>query len=82
MPSSIVSSHVSTDNRSDGSREITMAKPRSQQPAIHPTDSENVVSEAAASKRRIHKQSWDYVVRSGTAGGLAACAVGLLENCW
>ncbi|QIW99103.1 hypothetical protein AMS68_004621 [Peltaster fructicola] len=25
-------------------------------------------------KRKIPKQSWDYVVRSGTAGGLAACA--------
>ncbi|KAF2162669.1 hypothetical protein M409DRAFT_58084 [Zasmidium cellare ATCC 36951] len=51
------------------------------QPAICPTDTENLLpvhshsSETQEGGRRvIAKHSWDYAVRSGTAGGLAACA--------
>lgn len=46
------------------------------QPAICPSDRETIMpmrSETTV-KKRIPKQSWDYVVRSGTAGGIAACA--------
>ena len=82
MPSSIVSNHVSTDNSSDRSRDITMAKPRSQQPAIYSTDSESVTPKVDTPSKTIQKQSWDYVIRSGTAGGLAACAVRMFKIYW
>lgn len=39
--------------------------------AICPTDDEAVTM----SRKKVDKQSWDYVWRSGTAGGLAGCAV-------
>ncbi|KAL9096852.1 MAG: hypothetical protein Q9165_000816 [Trypethelium subeluteriae] len=51
-----------------------MVRSQSQEPAICPTDGENLVSNLGARRRAINKQSWDYVIRSGTAGGLAACA--------
>lgn len=38
--------------------------------AICPTDDEAVVP-----RKKVDKQSWDYVWRSGTAGGIAGCAV-------
>jgi solute carrier family 25 protein 16 len=50
------------------------------QSAICPTDRENIspfraeTTTAATGKRKIERQSWEYVVRSGTAGGIAACA--------
>jgi solute carrier family 25 protein 16 len=47
------------------------------QPAICPHDRENIApfrTEATTAKRKIERQSWEYVVRSGTAGGIAACA--------
>lgn len=49
------------------------------QPAICPTDHSTILplpsgTGEANSQRKIPKQSWEYVVRSGTAGGLAACA--------
>lgn len=40
-------------------------------PAIYPTDSESV----ATKKIKPHKRSFDYVWRTGLAGGLAGCAV-------
>ncbi|CAK3924428.1 mitochondrial carrier Leu5 [Lecanosticta acicola] len=48
------------------------------QPGICPTDSDNHLpihlEEKPETGRKIPKQSWEYVVRSGTAGGVAACA--------
>jgi solute carrier family 25 protein 16 len=49
------------------------------QSAICPTDRENISpyraeTTATTAKRKIERQSWEYVVRSGTAGGIAACA--------
>lgn len=40
--------------------------------AICPTDDEAVVP-----RKQVDKQSFDYLWRSGTAGGLAGCAVSL-----
>lgn len=39
--------------------------------AIRPADGEAV----AVPRKKVDKQSWDYVWRSGMAGGLAGCAV-------
>jgi solute carrier family 25 protein 16 len=45
--------------------------PRSpRDPTICPTDDEAIVPRAA-----LNKQSWEYVIKSGVAGGLAGCAV-------
>ena len=50
------------------------------QPAIRATDSSSILPlpptapEATTARRKISKQTWEYAVRSGTAGGLAACA--------
>lgn len=74
-------SHV-TPTASDEPHEMTPS-PRSaaanNQPAICPTDHSTILPvhagpPEARSERKIPKQSWEYVVRSGTAGGLAACA--------
>jgi solute carrier family 25 protein 16 len=44
-------------------------------PAIHPIDHEVTHPRPATpAPRKIPKQSWEYVVRSGVAGGVAACA--------
>lgn len=74
-------SHV-TPTASDEPHAMTPS-PRSasanNQPAICPTDHSTILplqsgSDETKSERKIPKQSWEYVVRSGTAGGLAACA--------
>lgn len=48
------------------------------QPSICPTDTESILpfrrSSEGHEQRNIPKQSWEYVGRSGVAGGLAACA--------
>lgn len=46
-------------------------------PAICPEDHSTIAptkSDQPEQRRKIPKQSWEYVVRSGVAGGLAACA--------
>jgi hypothetical protein len=43
-------------------------------PKICPTDDEAIIPKADRS-RKLDKQSWEYVVKSGLAGGLAGCAV-------
>lgn len=43
--------------------------------AICPTDDEAVVP-----RKKVDKQSFDYLWRSGTAGGLAGCAVGFASR--
>lgn len=45
-------------------------------PSICPTDTSSILDleSSPTSKRKIPKQSWEYAVRSGVAGGLAACA--------
>lgn len=44
-------------------------------PGVCPTDTETLIPrQAPRQQREIPKQSWEYVVRSGVAGGLAACA--------
>jgi hypothetical protein len=49
-----------------------MTKTSPRDPTICPTDDEAIVPKAA-----LNKQSWEYVVKSGVAGGLAGCAVRL-----
>jgi solute carrier family 25 protein 16 len=61
----------------DGPRQIEGMEDRkhkaAQNAAICPTDDE--VVERARDNRRKHKQSWDYIWRTGVAGGLAGSAV-------
>jgi len=74
-------SHV-TPLQTDEPHAMTPPAPRSAVPgkqhAICPTDQENLLpvrdGPNAKSDHKIAKQSLEYVVRSGVAGGLAACA--------
>jgi solute carrier family 25 (mitochondrial carrier protein), member 16 len=47
-----------------------MGREGSLDPKICPTDDEAIVP-----KRQMDKQSWEYIIKSGVAGGLAGCAV-------
>lgn len=47
-------------------------------PAICPTDDDAIVPRkpaAQASARKLDKRSWEYIIKSGVAGGVAGCAV-------
>lgn len=52
---------------------VRAARKKSAEPAICPTDDDAVVPKRKAKD----KQSWDYIWRSGVAGGLAGCAVSI-----
>jgi hypothetical protein len=41
----------------------------------HTTDSRRMTPPTPQTKAPVNKQSWDYVMRSGLAGGIAGCAV-------
>jgi solute carrier family 25 protein 16 len=51
-------------------------QPSAREPKICPTDDEAIVPKRDP-KRKLNKQSWEYVIKSGVAGGLAGCAVWL-----
>ena len=47
------------------------------QPAICPTDDDTIAHRRAGNVKEVDKQSLDYVLRTGLAGGMAGCAVSL-----
>lgn len=47
------------------------------EPAICPTDEGSVVPKKHPEKRKLDKRSWEYIVKSGIAGGFAGCAVSI-----
>lgn len=76
MPASLSSRHVPAEQV--GPREMTTARTDPpwridsiERSAICPTDADTVAPE----RTKLKKQSWEYVLRSGLAGGLAGCAV-------
>jgi hypothetical protein len=50
------------------------SQPIPRDPSICPTDDEAIIPKAGGSKR-LDKQSLEYIVKSGLAGGIAGCAV-------
>lgn len=46
------------------------------EPKVCPTDGDTIVAKPHIPMKHLDKQSMDYVIRSGIAGGLAGCAVG------
>jgi solute carrier family 25 (mitochondrial carrier protein), member 16 len=46
----------------------------SRDPKICPTDDEAIVPKGEE-RNRLNKQSWEYIIKTGVAGGLAGCAV-------
>lgn len=44
-------------------------------PAASSTDNDAIKAKVLQAHHKVNKQTWDYVVRSGLAGGLAGCAV-------
>lgn len=71
MPSALVDNvHPSGNILQDKPREMDADVRKSRkEPALCPTDHENI------SPKKYHKQSLEYVWRSGVAGGMAGCAV-------
>jgi solute carrier family 25 protein 16 len=45
------------------------------EPAICPTDDDAIVP--SKEHKKLDKRSWEYMAKSGIAGGLAGCAVSL-----
>lgn len=56
---------------------ITRALPKPREPltTAHSNDREMAISKASYGSKQKSKQSLDYVLRTGLAGGLAGCAV-------
>ena len=49
-------------------------------PKLCPTDAEAIVpNREGQKKKKLDKQSWEYVSKSGIAGGIAGCAVSKLS---
>lgn len=57
---------------------MTSSAAAGNQPAICPADSASILP--LEGKRKINRQSWDYVIRSGLAGGVAGCAVSMADH--
>lgn len=57
---------------------LSQQQPRKDHVAVCLTDAEAVVPRS--NTKKVDKQSWDYIWRSGTAGGLAGCAVSCLAS--
>lgn len=68
MPSALLDNVSPPTRLKDKSREMDERK---KEPAICPTDDDTI----APKKRKPHKQSWDYIWRTGLAGGMAGSAV-------
>ena len=45
------------------------------EPAICPTDSDAIVPKKHRANKKLDKSSWEYIIKSGVAGGFAGCAV-------
>ncbi|TID21682.1 mitochondrial carrier [Venturia nashicola] len=84
MPTSIVSQHeppaqqnpTESANKQDMTTTIhaepsALARPRRSQPLLCPTDADAIMPDA---KPKMDKQSVEYALKSGLAGGLAGCA--------
>ncbi|KAK0119421.1 hypothetical protein ONS95_010873 [Cadophora gregata] len=70
MPSALINNASPPAMLKDKSREMdAVVEARRKEPAVCPTD-----DDAIAPKKRHHKQSFDYIWRTGVAGGLAGSA--------
>lgn len=68
--SHVATEHLANDEMPPDSRSASAGN----QPAICPTDHGYIAPQSVAKQRKIPQQSIEYAVRSGIAGGLAACA--------
>jgi len=41
----------------------------------YPTDDETIAPKRHPQRRKLEKSSWEYIIKSGAAGGFAGCAV-------
>lgn len=53
----------------------TTGRKMSREPAICSTDDDAILPQKRGDKKKLDKSSWEYVIKSGIAGGLAGCAV-------
>jgi hypothetical protein len=71
MPSALLSNASPPAMLKDKSREMEASETRKKELAICPTDDDAIAPKA----KKPHKQSFDYIWRTGLAGGLAGSAV-------
>jgi solute carrier family 25 protein 16 len=72
MPPALLNNASPPAMLKDKSREMdAAAEARKRELAICPTDDDTI----APKRKKPHKQSWDYIWRTGVAGGLAGSAV-------
>lgn len=77
MPSALIDNVRPSAILKDKSRAMDADVRKSRkEPALCPTDQETITPKA----KKYHKQSLEYVWRSGLAGGLAGCAVCAHQN--
>lgn len=55
--------------------EVASSRQVHREPAICSTDDDAVIPKREAARRTLDKRSWEYIVKSGLAGGFAGCAV-------
>ncbi|KAK4964356.1 coenzyme A transporter [Elasticomyces elasticus] len=72
MPASIAGRHVD-NTETNRPREMISNATAGREPAIYPTEGLATVP-LKKPRGRIDNKSWDYVMRSGLAGGMAGCA--------
>ena len=69
----------SQSRKMEAGRSTAASPERQQQQQQHPkicdTDDSTVTPQPSGGRRKVEKQSMEYVLRSGLAGGLAGCAV-------
>ena len=66
---------TSTDVPQSQEMEAARRSGAQRQSGLGAAKDESITLKDAGGQRKVHKQSFDYVLRSGLAGGLAGCAV-------
>ncbi|KAI9821718.1 MAG: hypothetical protein M1827_002299 [Pycnora praestabilis] len=74
MPTTLLG-HAPPSTQQEQPREMLAPGDRKKElPAVYPKDDDTIAPKPGVSRKRSNKQSLDYVLRSGLAGGLAGCA--------
>jgi solute carrier family 25 protein 16 len=74
MPAALLNNASPPAMLTDKSREMDAAAAERKKLAICPTDDDTI----APKSKKTHKQSFEYIWKSGVAGGLAGSAVGII----
>lgn len=77
MPSALINNAPPAELHQDRSREkmAMTTQSRGSNTAVCPTDDDALPKAEQKAYKKAHKQSWDYIWRTGIAGGFAGSAV-------